>query len=372
MSFGRELMLGALEYANAQRKWLLHEELRAHQPVAYWPACNGAIVSGDDPEVFGMVLKNSDWVVSCSGNSDPTVHPAVCADSRAIGRLAADHLMACGLKHFGFFGRGSSQRVSVRRGDGFAERLASRGFDVSVSPALWPQHYAWTTHTHRGPLLAWVQGLPKPVGVLAVDDAAAHDLAALCQDHGIAVPESVAIVGVNNDELLCASAWPALSSVKVDFARIGYLAAERMDMLLSGQRIPEDQRLLEVAPALVVARQSTDVLAVTEPNVGLAIAFIREHACEPCSVDQILKRVPVTRRWLERQFIRHIGRTPQKEIMRVRMETARRLLLLPTLSLDSVAERCGFTAAQHLIRAYRQAYGITPAAFRRGQRRAEA
>jgi hypothetical protein len=170
----------------------------------------------------------------------------------------------------------------------------------------------WLTHEHRPQLIKWLRELPKPIGILAADDAVAHDLAASCLDAGIGVPEHVAIVGINNDDLLCESAWPPLSSVEADYSRMGYLAARHLDQLLSGQKLARKDRYVLLPPLGVVQRQSTDVLAVNDPDIAEAIRFIREHACEPCSVPDVLKHVPVGRRWLERQFASTLGPNPAR------------------------------------------------------------
>ena len=157
---------------------------------------------------------------------------------------------------------------------------------------------------------------------MAFDDSAADDLAGTCLEAGIAVPEQVAIVGTNNDELLCETAWPPLSSIVGDFARVGYVAAQLLDRMIRGETLSPEDRLVLLPPLGVMQRQSTDVLAVKDSDVADAIRFIREHACDPCSVKHVLHAVPVARRWLERQFLSQLGRTPHDEITRVRIETA--------------------------------------------------
>jgi len=213
--------------------------------------------------------------------------------------------------------------------------------------------------------MAWLRELPKPIGIMAFDDAAAHDLAAACLDADIGVPEHVAIIGVNNDDLLCESAWPPLSSIEADFSRMGYVAAKHLDAILRGEKLAPELRFVKLPPLGVVQRQSTDVLAVDDPNLADALRFIREHACDPCGIDDVLRHVPVGRRWLERQFLKTLGRSPHAEITRVRIEAAQRLLLQPELRLPEIAERCGFSVMQTFTRAFRINAKITPAAYRR-------
>jgi LacI family transcriptional regulator len=280
-----------------------------------------------------------------------------------VGRLAAEHLLDCRLQHFGFFGT-LGWKASDQRAAGFCEVLKARGYSCLMSPAQWPGLEAQTLKEERR-LVSWVKSLPRPIGIFAVDDSAACDLAAACLKAQITVPDEIAIVGVNNDDLLCQSAWPPLSSVEGDFSRVGYTAAVILDRLLSGEKIPIDQRTVLIPPLGIVRRLSTDVLAVDDPQLSQAVSFIREHACDPCSIEDVLNHIAVGRRWLERQFALKLNRTPHDEILRVQMDAAKRLLLQPGLPIEDIATRCGFSSAPSLGRAFVRSFKITPAAFRR-------
>jgi LacI family transcriptional regulator len=362
--YGRAVMRGFMRYANLQRRWLIHEEMRRISSIGdEWPDCDGAIVAGLDRVAIERLLRITPCVVHCSSSGNPDEAPVVCLDDAAAGETAAQHLMDCRLEHFAFYGRGWSA-TSVNRSRGFIDGLSARGYSCSSSPIDWPEPHK-LNKPHWPELIDWLRQLPKPVGIMAFDDSAAHDLAAACLSADLAVPEQVAIIGVNNDDLLCESAWPPLSSVEVDFSRMGYAAGSVLERMLDGKKIKGPDRLTRLAPLGVVGRLSTDVLAVDEPQVAEAIRFIRTHACDPCNVADLLREVPVNRRWLERQFAQKLGRTPHDEIMRVRMETAKRLLLRPELSLEQIAFRCGFTAVSNFGRVFSQTQSTTPAAYRR-------
>jgi LacI family transcriptional regulator len=221
------------------------------------------------------------------------------------------------------------------------------------------------SHTPASDLAAWLQSLPKPIGIFAPDDQTARDLAVACRQLGLQVPDEIAIVGANNDDLLCESAWPPLSSVEIDFARIGYLAARQLDRLLSAQSIEADDRKIRLPPRGVARRQITDLLAVDDPDVARAVAFIRANACGPFTVSDLLREVPLVRRTLERRFMEKLGRTPYEEITRVRMDMAQRLLRETEETLPRIAERCGFCTPQALNYVFRKVVGNTPAAYRR-------
>ena len=365
MGFGRGLLRGVMRYANARRKWLLHEEIRAFgEPSDTWPRCDGAIIGISMLPWVEEIRKGSRQVVSCSGNADPSQMPVVCLDDEAVGRTAANHLIDCRVENFGFYGR-VNHTVSVNRQKGFREALAGHGYTCCESLIEGSFSYGWTARPHWPRLIEWLNALPKPIGIFAMDDMAARDVAAACFSAGIPIPERVALLGVNDDDLLCGTAWPPLSSVAVDFTRVGESAARLLDRLLSGEKLTPQQQQIRLQPIGVVRRASTDILAVEDENLAEALRYIREHACDPCSVGDILQHVRVGRRWLERQFVQKLGRTPHDEIIRVRMEMARRLLIQSDESLPQIASRCGFTAVQNFSRAFRDSLGVTPAAYRK-------
>jgi LacI family transcriptional regulator len=293
----------------------------------------------------------------------------VALDDVVAGQQAAQHLVDCRLEHFAFYGVNPGFRTADNRLKGFHDQLARRGHVCVDCPLPIPTVRDMASHTLRPALIQWLRRLPKPVGILALDDTNAHELAEACMEADIGVPEHVAIIGVNNDDLLCEAAWPPLSSVDADYSRMGYTAARIIDRLLSGEKLEPEEQLTLLPPLGVVQRQSTNMLAVADANLADAIRYIREHACDPCSVDDVLRAVPVGRRWLERQFVAQLGRTPHDEIIRVRIETAKRLLSQEDLNIAEVAARCGYASDKNFHATFLRAAGVTPAAYRRDARR---
>ena len=183
------------------------------------------------------------------------------------------------------------------------------------------------------------------------------------------MPDHVAILGVNNDKALCEAAWPPQSSVDTQFERMGYEAAKLLDRALSGEELSPEERWVKLPPAGVAKRLSTSMLALDSPQLVDAVRFIREHACDPCNVQDVLRHVPVNRRWLEREFHTQLGRTPHEEIQRVRIETACQMLRQPDLTIPYIAHRCGYSAAQTFNKVFRAVTGTSPAAYRRKELR---
>jgi LacI family transcriptional regulator len=178
----------------------------------------------------------------------------------------------------------------------------------------------------------------------------------------IAVPEQVAVIGVDNDERLCQLCTPPLSSVVPDSRGAGYQAAELLDRMMRGERIRAQATLL--SPLGIAERQSTDVYAVDDADLATALRYIREHACEGITVSDVLRVVPLSRRMLEHRFQRVIHRSPHSEIVRIRMERAARLLRETDLPLSEIASRAGFTSSIYLSKAFKHHTGVSPREFR--------
>jgi LacI family transcriptional regulator len=176
----------------------------------------------------------------------------------------------------------------------------------------------------------------------------------------------VAVLGVDNDEILCDLAEPPLSSVVPNTRRIGYEAAAMLDRLMAGEPAPTGPTLIE--PLAVMTRQSTDVLAVGDRDVAAAIRYIREHACEGISVNDVLAAVPLSRSVLERRFTRILGHTPKEEISRVRLRRIKQLLAETDLPLARIATMTGFEHPEYLNVMFKGKTGDTPGEYRENTR----
>jgi LacI family transcriptional regulator len=370
-AYGRAVMRGAMQYIQVQRRWEIFSVLRGtfDVPPIPWPKCDGAVIAGVHGELFTRIREQSRFPISCSGAS-PASHPyVICMDDVAAGAMAAEHLMECRLQSFAYYGVVEKDPPihSIKRHRGFAEALAAKGYTCAVSPVTYHRDTLTkrVVQEHWPTLIEWLRGLPKPVGIFATDDAFAHDLAAACQHADFGVPEHVAIIGVNNDDLLCVSAATPLSSVDPDFSRMGYGAARMLDRLLQGDKLSEEERHIRLPPLRVVRRQSTDVLAVDDPDVADALRYIREHACDPCTIHDVLRRVPTSRRRLERLFERKLGYSPATEIIRVQVEIAKQLLSQPEIKLQELSRRCGYADQASFTRAFTRVVGVPPGAYRR-------
>jgi LacI family transcriptional regulator len=292
--------------------------------------------------------------------------PSVVADDREVGREAARHLMSRGLRDFAGFGYWISD-WDRERAAGFraAVKAAGHTYRAYGEPDADgdTDDPAPATQGHHQRILAWLTSLPRPVGVLAGCDSWGASLISYARLAGLRVPEDVCVVGVDNDDTQCELATPPLSSVPVPWARMGQMAAELIVDALAGRMLPSEP--VRVTPASTVIRQSSDLIAVDDPDVAKALSVIHEHADRPLTVAQILRKVPVFQHRLERKFRQHVGRRMTQEIRRVHVERAKRLLVSTELQMPAVAQRSGFGSASKLSTAFKRETGMTPTAFRR-------
>jgi LacI family transcriptional regulator len=207
-----------------------------------------------------------------------------------------------------------------------------------------------------------LSGLPKPVAVFACYDNRGQQVLEACRRAGLAVPEDVAVLGVDNDEVLCLLSPPPLSSVILNPRRAGWEAAALLALMMGGEKVSDEPLLI---PSIGIAtRQSSDILAVGDAKLAAALRYIREHACEGIRVSDVLRHCPMARRALEEKFHRFIGRTPRQEILRVRINRVKELLIGTGLPVGEIAERAGFEP-ETLSSVFRQVTNLAPSEYRR-------
>ncbi len=357
-----EIAEGVIEYARAGPDWSIHYVEQAPE-AAPWVAefdWAGAITSRPDHPLIRRLRRRKRPVVVVE--HDPTAGlPLVRGDDEAVGQLAFEHLRGLGLKRFAYWGTDAAYAVR-RRGEGFLGRALAEGFEVyAVRGSRYAGHSAVVGDHEDMP--GWLAALPKPVGLFAHFIVEARRAAVHCAEQGIRVPEEVAILGVDNDPLACRANNPALSAVDQGCRRVGHLAARTIDRLWQGRRAPAEPIL--VPPAGVVQRRSTDSFAVEDPFAAAAMRFIRDRLHRRIGVPDVVAVAGLSRRALEQRFKKATGRTVHQEIVRARVEHARRLLSQTHLPLGTVARRCGFRCHPEFSRVFKRQTGLPPQTYRR-------
>jgi LacI family transcriptional regulator len=210
--------------------------------------------------------------------------------------------------------------------------------------------------------MGWLQELPKPIGIMACNDLRGRHILDACRQLNLRVPEDVAVVGVDNDELMCELAVPPLSSVAQGSERLGYEAAKLLGRLIRGRCLRPKH--IVVPPISIVPRRSSDLIAVDDPLLSAALRFIQNHAAEQIGVPDVVRNAGVSRSTLETRFRTQLARTIHDEIQRVRIETARRLLTATNLSLSKIAERAGYRNSYYMSAVFRRELGVPPSQLR--------
>lgn len=370
VAYDLKVMAGVAAYLQENADWSVYVEECALKDqrlpdLRSWKV-DGILADFDDPSVARAVVESHLPAVAFGSGygwyAPESRIPYFLTNNRAVARLAADHLLTRGFRHFAYCGYRQSRTNgwSREREHAFVGLLKERGFGCHVHRGHFTRSYDWAAL--QGSLCKWLKALPTPLGVMAANDRRARQVLEACRAAGLRVPEQVAVIGVDNDELLCRLSSPLLSSIEVGAARIGYEAAASLDRIMSGGR-PRRQGLV-VDPIRVVARRSTDILAVEDGRVASALAFIKEHACDGIQVGDVVNDVGISRSGLEAHFRSALGFSVREAIRQVQMERAEQLISAARHSLKQVAANVGFKSVQHLTSLFRRAYGHPPARYR--------
>lgn len=375
--YARGILRGIARYAHAHGPWLIYLPAEELPPLElalpdgeHWE-WNGIIGRVLNERVARQVLSARVPVIGMDLSEEQLApdHPLssiseLRPDSHAAGRLAAEHFMERGLRQFAFCGY-SGQVWSRRREEGFCMRLAEAGFSYNVYESLGhPSEPVWEWERPR--IIHWLRSLSRPLGLMACNDHRGRQMLEACLMAGLHVPEDIAVVGVDDDRLLCELSNPPLSSVGFNAEKGGFLAAGLLARLMAG-RVSRPQRIL-VDPIGVTTRRSSDVIAVEDRHVAQALRFIRDNGRRPIRVGDVVSHSAIGRRALEIRFQKALNRSIRDQIQRTHLERVNQLLAETELPLEKVAELSGFNSLSYLSNVFRRETGMTLAQYRRHTR----
>lgn len=371
-SFGRRLQQGIAAYAQTYGPWVFHHEERSYDDPAPAGLKNwrphGAIARITTPRLARQLADLGVPLVDLCDREFMRVDHRVLVDHKAVVKLAVDHLQECGLRNFAYSGfQGVS--FSAHRQRFFSEYVESLGCRPHVYCPPTPKnpkglaHIAADALRYTAEFNEWLKSLPKPIGIIGSNDIRAQQVLSACAQIGIAVPDQVAVVGVDNDEVRCDLCNPSLSSVNTNAFQVGHEAAALVEGVIDGKRSLPETMLIE--PAGIIRRRSTDVLAFADPELSELVRHIRQHACDGLTIGQLVKHSDMSRATLDRLFNQNLGHTPHAEIIRVRINRVKELLTNSDLALKQIARLTGFTHDETLYRIFKRTTGQTPSEFRR-------
>ncbi len=365
-SWGRNVLRGIASYAEKLGPWNLlvephHSSTSWTIPQAWSP--DGLITRISTPLLLRRLHNLGVPVVDVGDLFVEEVGiDSVVTDYEAWANLALEHFRSKGFSNFAYFAP-PSREYSNLRGKAFTTLVQECGLSCAQYRPGYRVGREISPEEHRRRVTRWLSQLPLPVAILTVDAARGKSLAEVCNQAGFDIPDQVALLAGDSDDLSCEICTPPLSSIDVASRQIGYEAAARLAARLAGG--PPLAAPTLVVPEGIGHRHSTDVLAMDDPLVVRALRYMQLNAYRGITVEDVLSEVPVGRRQLERQFKRCLGRLPAEELRRLRLERGSHLLVKTELSMEEVAEACGYAGATQFGAAFRRKYGVTPLAFRR-------
>jgi LacI family transcriptional regulator len=368
--YGRDLLRGVAAYARTHGPFSIYRHERAlGESVPAWLENwkgDGIIARIESQILADFLVDTGVPVVDLRAKFRIPKVPTIETNDLSVARLACDHLLERGIRNFAYCGY-ESANFSQRRRIATAEYLAEFGIVPSTycSPAG-----ALTDTTdieaegmvHQTELARWLLTLPKQTGLIACNDIRAAQILSTCREVNIKVPDDLAVIGVDDDRLICELTSPPLSSVAVDAYRVGYMAATVLEHMMRG-RYPAEERIFINAQS-VVSRQSTELLAIDDSDVVSALQFIRHKYGAGISVDDVASAVNLSRSTLDRRFAQFTGTTVKAEIIRTRLERIKQLLVDTDYTLSTVATMVGYAHVEYMSTMFKQFTGETPGQYR--------
>jgi LacI family transcriptional regulator len=368
--FGRDLLCGISRYAQLHGPWNFHIKAgdfeQALPRMKQWGG-TGIIARIPNERVAKAILEANLPTIAL-GLSDEQMltgsplseFSELSSDAVEVASMAANHLIERRFRHFAYVGV-DGRAWSQRREREFAAQLKKSGFVPHIyQPPKHSGDRVW--EKEQSIIVDWLQKLPKPVGLFACNDDRGREVLEACRLMNLRVPEDIAVLGVDNDEVFCGLSYPPLSSVALNAETAGYRAAELLDGMMQG--LIRKPRRIQVEALGVVTRRSTDIVAVEDEDVASALQYIHREQGRNISVESVVQEVAVSRRNLEKRFRDTIGRTILEEIQITRLERAKRLLLETTYPVSKVAEMSGFGTTGYFIQFFQNRVGKTPRKYR--------
>lgn len=380
-NYGRGILRGIAAYAHLHGPWsCFTEERELHSGIPDWLKHwkgEGIIARIEDKRAANALLRLGHPIVDVLGNCPFKDIPAFDTDAYQVARLATDFFLQAGFRHFAFCGY-KNIPFSERRAAAFASCLRAQGYHLNVFSSVPGSTAGKGSDLSRlasdiqaverrglereSTIANWLRKQPRPLALFACNDVCGQQVLNACREHDIKVPDEVAVLGVDNDDVLCNLCEPPLSSIEPNTERLGMEAAQLLAAMMEGKKIRGG--LVQIPPLRVVERASTDVVAIEDPITVQAVRFIRDHVSDGISVKDVLASVNRSRTDLELRFRRWLKSSLRDEIIRRRLDRACALLRQTDLGLDAIATQTGCSTTSHFCRLFQTRFGQTPSEYR--------
>ena len=362
-AFGRRLLLGITKYARLHGPWAFYREpsgLQSSYPkLKDWHA--DGIIMRNAKASKPLLELNIPTILVPHNNEIYLDCPVVKTDGESISKMAADHLLNIGLKNFAYSGFDNFPWSSERQ-KYFEKYIKDKNFNISIFHQ--PKTLSRRKWENEQTLMAdWLKSLPKPIGIMACNDDRGQHVIEACKIAQLRIPEDVAVIGVDNDDLICDLCDPPLSSVALNVEKAGYEAARLLDLMMNNRKTVVKN--ITVKPTYVRTRHSTDIIATEDKELTKAISFIRQNFRKDIRVEDVVESTILSRRSLEQRFRNKLNRSINSEIRRIRVEHISKLLVETDLSISEIAYSLGFSSAEHISRYFQREKGKCLREFRK-------
>lgn len=372
-TYGRGVLRGIARFAHVHGPWsffTVERDLHGGVPsmLTKWKG-DGIIARIENRQMAERLHKLGCPVIDVLGQVTLPGVPSFDTDAEAVAQMAVNFFLKAGFQHFAYVGY-PGLPFSDKRRAAFARFLQEQGHSVRVMPhapaGAGPKHIQAIEHegiSDEGTIARWLERQPRPLAVLACNDVRAQQVLNACREHGLRVPDQIAVMGVDNDDVLCALCEPPLSSIEPDAERLGYEAAELLASMMKGRCAVRPTT--QIPPARLIERVSTDIVAIEDPITVQAVRFIRDNIGRGIAVKDVMAHVGRSRTDLEQRFRRSLKCSIRAEILRCRLDRVCALLRQTKLGLNEIAQHSGFSSAAHVCRLFQQRYHLSPTEFRK-------
>ena len=365
-AYCRGLLDGVLAYTKQNQNWSVYltEQERGAMPPDWLSSWGGdGIIARIETDAIGRRLRQFHLpTVDLSAARYVRGVPWADTEDLAIARLAVEHFCELGFRNVGYCGD-AGFAWSQTRGNHFVRLAKEHSRTVFEHHSVGRYEAGFDPIREQNRIATWLASLPRPIAIMGCYDFQAQRVLDACRQLGLAVPEQVAVLGVDNDRLICEFSQPTLSSIIPDTHATGYEAAALLDRMMDGEQIDDTCRLV-TQPIDIFLRASTDALAVHDPEVVRAMAYIRKHATENIRVTDVLAGSKLSRRALEHRFRKAIGRTPAEEIGRIRINRIKEMLSETDLPIATIARSTGYEYSEYMTSVFKRSTGVTPTDYR--------
>ena len=367
----RQFIRGITRYANHHGPWIFHgipplyhlENIKLQNSALF----KNDLLSSDaafgyiDDKIAKILIKHDKPIAHLPVHKPIPGAINIMEQDNSTGQMGAKHFLDLGLRNFAFCGWKDFHWSRIRQ-IGFCQAIQKAGFNAATYKEP-PLGKKLTRQAQRKLLIKWLSSLPKPVGIMTCNDDRSREVVEACLVANLDIPEDVAVLGVDNDQMVCNLSQPPLSSIALSHEQAGYSTGQLLDAMMSGKKVKDKQIL--VRPLFLQSRQSTDILAIEDKEIVTALHFIRDNSSHQITVQDVTDETTLSIRVLQLRFRKILDRSIHQEIRRVRIDRFCKMLLETDLSIYQIADSLDFRDINHVARAFRKEKGMTPLQYRK-------